>query len=126
METIIVDICKNVYNTLGCGYKENIYHNAVAIELREKNTQFQSEVICPINYNNIQIGFERADIVIYNLNSIECVLEFKSINSNISNKEITQVKKYIKNFSILYGYLINFSTKLEIYYITLECVNKIL
>jgi len=125
MEDIVNNISKTVYETLGPGYKENIYHNAFLIELRKTDTQCQSEVICPILYNNIQIGFERADIVIYDSNEMKCVLEFKSINTTISSKEILQIRKYIKNFSIKEGYLVNFSSKLEIYYVTLDEAKKI-
>ena len=111
---IIKDLCNNIYNTLGSGYRENIYVNALCVELREKNYLFGTEVIVPINYKNVQVGFERADIIIYE--PFKCILEFKAQHQRISDKEITQLNKYLKNFNsreIQNGLLINFGNKLE-------------
>lgn len=119
MEDIIKEISKKIYSTIGYGYKENIYHNAFSIELRKHGISFQSEVICPILYEGIQVGFERADIVIYDNENMTYVLEFKAQIGPVGNKEIIQVKKYLKNFNVSVGILINFSSKLEIKYITL-------
>jgi len=110
------DIATKIFNTLGVGYKENIYHSAFEIELRNRmNILFQSEVICPIMYENIQVGFERADIVIYDGENMSCVLEFKAQLSSLGNKEIIQIKKYLKNFKVNNGFLLNFSNNLEMY-----------
>ena len=65
MNKIIIDSIKEVERQLGNHYKENIYQNALFIELNKKNLTCQTEVIVPIYYDNIQIGFERADILVY-------------------------------------------------------------
>jgi GxxExxY protein len=119
MEDIIKEISEKIYITLGVGYKENIYHSSFSIELRKRGIVFQSEVICPILYENIQVGFERADIVLYDNENMTYVLEFKAQLNPVGNKEIIQVKKYLKNFKINNGYLINFSSKLEIKHVIL-------
>jgi len=107
----IHEYCKKIYDKLGYGYKEHIYVNAMCYHLREKNFLFGTEVIVPINYNNIQIGFTRADIIIYS--PIKCVLEFKALTNNVTKKEFNQLNQYITNLDVDYGVLINFSNNLE-------------
>ena len=111
MEEIKTAINK-VYSSLGYGYKEHIYSNAMIIELRNLNYQFHNEVVCPILYENIQVGYERADIVIYK--PINCVLEFKAQTMSLQKKDIIQLNKYLINLNIQHGVLINFGSSLEI------------
>ena len=105
------DYCKKIYDILGIGYKEHIYVNALCYHLQENNYLFRNEVIVPINYNNIQIGFTRADIIIYS--PIKCVLEFKALTNNVSKKDYNQLNQYIKNLDVDNGILINFGNTLE-------------
>ena len=102
----INEFSNKIYQQLGPNYKEHIYVNAMCVHLRNENYLFHTEVIVPINYEGVQLGFERADIVIYE--PIKCILEFKSQSQNISKKEIAQITKYKKNLDINYGILINF------------------
>ena len=95
-----------ILEELGTSYKEHIYVNAMSVHLRNENYLFQTEVIVPINYKGVQLGYERADIVIYE--PIKCILEFKAQTQSISKKEIAQLTKYKKNLEIDNGILINF------------------
>lgn len=105
-----------ILQELGPSYKENIYVAAMCTHLRQKQYLFNTEVIVPINYNGIQLGYERADIVIYE--PFKCIIEFKSQIQPISKKEMMQLTKYKKNLDINDGILINFGNlncKLEFY-----------
>jgi GxxExxY protein len=115
-----ITIAKGIFNSLGGFYKENIYHSSFEIELRERGISFQSEVICPIVYKNIQVGFERADIVVYSEGEMKFIIEFKAQIGKTGNKEIQQLRKYLKNFNVDSGLLINFSNNLEIVKVTKE------
>ena len=108
--------CINVVNKeLGNHYKENIYQYALYVELNLRGYLVQTEVIVPIFYKGVYVGFERADVVIYNSDgTIEHVLELKSQNSKLASKEIMQLRKYLKNMNCKNGLLINFYEKLEI------------
>lgn len=103
----IKEFSELIYNELGPGYKENIYVTAMTTHLRHEKYLFNTEVIVPINYNGIQIGYERADIIIYE--PFKCIIEFKAQNNSLSKKEFTQLHKYKKNLDINNGVLINFS-----------------
>ena len=102
----IHDFAKEILENLGTGYKEHIYVNAMCYHLRKENYLFHNEVIVPIEYNGIQLGYERADIVIYE--PFKCVIEFKSQTQSLSKKEYIQIKKYLKNLNLDTGILINF------------------
>ena len=95
-----------ILNELGPCYKEHIYVSAICTHLRQEHYLFNTEVIVPINYNGLQLGYERADIVIYE--PFKCIIEFKSQSQSISKKEIMQLSKYQKNLNIENGILINF------------------
>ena len=110
----IKEFSNQILEELGSSYKEHIYVNAMCIHLRNENYLFQTEVIVPINYKGVQLGYERADIVIYE--PIKCILEFKAQTQSIAKKEIAQLTKYKKNLEIDNGILINFgnlNSKLE-------------
>ena len=97
---------EQILNDLGPAYKEHIYVNAMSVHLHHEQYMFRNEVIVPINYMGVQLGYERADIVIYE--PIKCIIEFKSQTQNLSKKEMMQLNKYLKNLDIQYGILINF------------------
>lgn len=111
----IIECIKTVESLLGNYYKENIYQNALCVELNLAGFIIQSEVIVPIIYKQMTIGYERADIVVYSSDgSIICIIELKSQNTRLSIKEINQLRKYIINLKTDTGLLINFYEKMEI------------
>jgi GxxExxY protein len=80
----------------------------------------------PIHYKGVYVGFERADIVIYDkMGNIEYILELKSQNSRLASKEIMQLRKYLKNTGCPNGLLINFYETLEIIKVDQESSQKI-
>jgi GxxExxY protein len=115
----IIKCLKNVNETLGNYYKENVYQGALCVELNLSGILFQSEVVLPIKYKGISIGYERADIVIYSKEGVpEIIIELKSQNTKISSKEVNQLRKYIKNLNCKNGLLVNFFDDIEIYLVT--------
>ena len=111
---LILECIRKVNDNLGNYYKENIYQNALIIELSKCEYTVMSEVIVPIVYNGHTVGHERADIFIYKNDQLICILELKSQNSKIGNKELHQLIKYLNNVDCHQGYLINFYEKIEI------------
>ena len=87
-----------------------------------------TEVIIPIYYKGVYIGFERADIVIYNEiapYNINLIIELKSQNTRLMNKETVQLKKYLKNVNCERGILVNFYETPEILCVTEDSTEKI-
>ena len=111
----ILECIHTVEKELGNHYRENIYQFALYIELNLNGYLVQTEVMIPIYYKGVYVGFERADIVIYNQEGkIQYILELKSQNSRLASKEITQLRKYLKNTGCEIGILVNFYESLEI------------
>lgn len=100
------EIVDSVSDALGPGFSESIYHNAILVELRLRNLQYESERIIPVSYKGHTIGNVRADIIVNN----KIILELKSI-ANIRQCDKTQCEMYSRLLGIKEVYLINFSLK---------------
>ena len=112
---LIIKISQNILDTLGTGFIEGIYHKALVIDLNKMNYNIETKKIIPISYKNINIGYVESDIVINTENNIY-ILELKSFDRNISQKEILQTQKYIKfidnpDNKLIKGIVINFNQK---------------
>jgi GxxExxY protein len=92
-----------VFTTLGAGFTERIYHNAMEVLLRKNNIPFQSEHNIPVMFEGENVGTVRADLVI----NKSIVVELKSVRS-IKDDHSTQCGMYMKLLNIPYGVVINF------------------
>lgn len=103
--------CIDVYDHLGPGHSESIYHQAVLAEFRNRNIRYDSEVIFPVKYKYGHIvGHFRCDIVVRE-GSYVVIIELKAIGREIfkpNDGEILQIKKYINHTDINNGLLVNF------------------
>lgn len=95
---------QRIVKELGFGHRENIYHKAFEIELRDAGIPYETEVIIPILYKGQQIGHGRADLII----NKKIILEFKAVDKSVGSKEIKQLKKYMTFTGIKKGIIINF------------------
>lgn len=100
---MIEEMMKEVYEELGPGYSERVYHNAVEVMLREKHIPYESERIIPILFKGHVIGNLRADIIVNN----ETVLEFKTIKTLNDAAEL-QGQNYLRLTGLRMAYLVNF------------------
>jgi GxxExxY protein len=101
----IQEFVKEVYDALGPGYSERVYHNAMEVILRENGIPYESERIVPIVFRGHTIGNLRADIII----DRTTVLELKSVKT-MNEAMISQAKNYLKLLGLEEAYLINFPT----------------
>ncbi len=94
-----------VYNTLGYGFLERVYQNALYFELIEQG--FKCEVQKQINvfYKNHKVGEYYADMVINN----SIILELKAADALRPEHEF-QLINYLKATDIEIGYLLNFES----------------
>jgi GxxExxY protein len=108
-----------VYKTLGPGFSEKIYHNAMEVVLRKNGVPYETERIVPIVFEGHTIGNLRADLILNN----KTVLELKSVKT-VNDVMVTQAQNYLKLTGLPEAYLINFpptlNTELEIRYVTLD------
>ena len=92
-----------VHNTLGCGFLEKVYSNALLFELRKMGLHCEQEVPFKVKYKDFVVGDYCSDLVVEN-----CVLvELKACTSLDSVHE-AQILNYLKASSIQVGLLLNF------------------
>ena len=103
------DICKEVHETLGIGFRETIYQEALAVELRTRGYHVDTECVVPVKYKKSYVGNIRCDIIM----DRETIIECKAI-AKLSDKERNQLRQYLRTTVLTKGYLVNFGNKLEV------------
>lgn len=94
---------EHIYEALGPGYNECVYHKAMEVLLRKQGVQYESERIVPIVFEGHTIGNVRSDIIVNG----ELVLEFKSVRV-LTDAAALQTHNYLRLTGLSLGYLINF------------------
>ena len=106
----IKKFAQNVYDSVGSGLSEAIYHNGLKCELRNNNIEYDTEFPIPIKHYERVVGFCRGDILI-DLKSLgmnrKYILELKAIRS-LKQEHVAQIKAYLRHMNINIGFLINF------------------
>ena len=100
----IIGAAMEVHKTLGCGFTEPIYQEALAIELGKRNIPFEREKELSIDYKGDKLSKTfRADFICYN----KIILELKAV-SNFTDEHYAQIYSYLKASKMDLGILINF------------------
>ncbi|MFC1884337.1 GxxExxY protein [Thermodesulfobacteriota bacterium] len=105
----IIDCAYRVHNTLGYGFLESVYHNALLIELEKEGLKAESEKKIKVYYQDKMIGDFIADIVVDN----KIIIELKSVK-DVNPAHEAQLTNYLKATGIEVGLLINFGKSVEI------------
>ena len=106
----IVVACANlVYQALGTGHTEIVYHRAMEVELRARVIRFESKVILPITYRGLNVGYGEADLVVYTDNAPEgYVVELKATTYAPRQQEHAQLRSYLRLRGTHRGIVVNF------------------
>ena len=105
----IIKIYYKVYNTLGYGFLEKIYENAMMIEFRKTALPAVSQSPIKVVYDDEIIGEYFADILI----DKKVIIEIKSAK-NLTVDHEAQLLNYLKATKIEVGLLLNFGPEPEI------------
>ena len=92
-----------VHNTLGSGFLEKVYENALLIELQTRGLNVTAQKELDVFYRNQRVGLYVADIVVNN----EVVLELKATEF-LQKAHEAQLLNYLKCTGCRLGILINF------------------
>ena len=92
-----------VYNQLGPGFKEDIYHQALAAEFRLREIPFAEKVRLGIGYKGKRVGVYEPDFIVDD----KVIVEIKSLPHLPSLFE-TQLYYYLKGTEYRLGFLVNF------------------
>ena len=102
----IEQIARDIWQSLGPGYSESVYHCAFEVGLRDRLIPYETERIVPVFYKDQNVGHVRADLII----DRKIVLELKSV-SRLTEAYRIQIRNYLKLLELDEGYLINFPDK---------------
>ena len=99
----IKSFAKRVFKSLGAGFSERIYHNAMEFLLKKHGIPYKSEQVIPVKFEGVEVGQVRADLVV----NENIVIELKSVRS-LKDDHATQCGMYMKLLNIESGVVINF------------------
>ena len=104
----IIKAFYKVYNTLGYGFLEKVYENAMVIELRKMGLQVSQQKRVKVYYEKEVVGDYYADLLVEN----SVINELKASKS-LSEADESQLINYLKATDIEVGLLLNFGKKAE-------------
>jgi GxxExxY protein len=110
------EIAKEIWQALGPGYSERVYHNAFEVGLRARNINYETERLILLFFKDRNIGNLRADLIVG-----DTVVELKA-TSKLKDENRWQCRNYMKLLGLTKGVLVNFGAVLEIEY--LQTVNE--
>ena len=101
--TEIIECAKRIRRQLGPGFLEKVYKNAMVVELRKLNLNFETEKLIQVLYDGIIVGEYRTDIIVEG----KLILELKA-TQDLSIANEVQLVNYLTSTQIDDGLLINF------------------
>lgn len=104
----IIKAFYQVYNTLGYGFLEKVYENALLLELQEMGFQVSAQYPIKVYYHNQPVGEYYADIIVDD----KIILELKAAERLIEDHK-AQLLNYLKATEKEVGLLLNFGKKPE-------------
>ncbi len=104
----IIQAYYNVYNTLGYGFLEKVYENALALELEELGCKAERQKCLKVYYNGSLVGEYFADVIVEEI----VIVELKT-SEVLRNDHEAQLTNYLRATDIEVGLLLNFGKKAE-------------
>jgi GxxExxY protein len=99
----IIGLYYDVYNELGYGFMEKVYHNAMLIELKKRGFEIDNQKKLNVLYKNEIVGEYIPDIIVNN----KVILELKTVEYLLDIHE-NQLLNYLKATDCEVGILLNF------------------
>jgi GxxExxY protein len=99
----IIGLYYDVYNELGYGFVEKVYHNAMLIELKKRGFEIDNQKKLNVLYKNEIVGEYIPDIIVNN----KVILEIKTVEYLLDIHE-NQLLNYLKATDCEVGILLNF------------------
>lgn len=98
-----------VYNTLGYGFLEKVYENALHIELEQIGFSVNKQEPIKVYYESREVGVYFADLIVNGL----IIIELKAAE-NLCEEHEFQLINYLKATELEVGLLLNFGKKPEL------------
>ena len=105
----IINAAYKVHNMLGYGFLEKVYHNALVIELENRNFLVESQRQINVLYDEKVVGEFYADVLVDD----KVIVEIKSTDTHNPLFE-AQLLNYLKASGIKIGLIINFGPSVKV------------
>ena len=105
----IIEAFYKVYNTLGYGFLEKVYLNAMFIELKAMGFKVEMEKRILVYYFENIVGDYNADLIVEEVVAVE----LKAIEALVEDNEY-QLINYLKATTLEVGLLLNFGKKPQV------------
>ena len=99
----VIGAAYDVANTLGTGFLEKVYENALAHELRKRRHGVEQQKKLEVLYDGVVVGDYVADLVVEQL----VIVELKAVKQ-LDNNHQAQCLNYLKATGLSVALLINF------------------
>lgn len=99
----VIGCAFKVGNTLGVGFLEQVYENALLHELRKSSLLVEQQKILEVWYDGVIVGNYRADLLVENA----IIVELKAVTA-LDNRHFAQCMNYLKATGLTLCLLINF------------------
>ena len=100
----VIGAAIEVHRALGPGYTENVYEEALCIEMAQKNIPFERQVKIAVDYKGQKVGEGRLDLLVAKV----LLVELKAVEM-LAPIHQAQLLSYLKMTHLKLGLLINFN-----------------
>jgi GxxExxY protein len=108
LTNLIIGAAFEVHNTLGAGFLEAVYANALTVELRHRGVSVERNIAFDVVYRAVSVGRYVADFVV----DRKVIVETK-VAKAIDPVHRAQVSNYLRASDLEVGLVINFGTSVQ-------------
>ncbi|HWF89248.1 MAG TPA: GxxExxY protein [Pyrinomonadaceae bacterium] len=105
----IIAVFYDVYNALGHGFLESVYHKSLYFALKDAGLTVHSGVEIPVWFRGRQVGCFEGDLLVE-----KCVLLELKAARTLDSSHKAQLLNYLRATDIEIGLLLNFGVKPEV------------
>ncbi|WP_043484064.1 GxxExxY protein [Geothrix fermentans] len=102
----VIGAAMRVHSSLGSGFSEAVYQNALALEMALEGIPFEREVKLEVRYRDELVGVYRADLLVAGV----LILELKAVQTILPEHEV-QVVNYLTATGLERALLLNFGAR---------------
>ena len=99
----IINAAYKISNTLGAGFLEKVYENALAHQLRKDGMRIEQQRPIKVYYDNVVVGDYFADLI-----AVGAVIVELKAAKDIEDIHLAQTLNYLKTTGLKLGLIINF------------------
>ncbi len=115
----ILAVFYDVYNELGHGFLESVYHRSLVLALESAGLKVCSRVAIPVSFRGHQVGQFEADVLVEN-----CVLLELKAARTLDASHRAQILNYLRATEIEVGLLLNFGERPEFKRVVFDNLKK--